>query len=204
MVYGLALLDQSIRGLVISGFAYNDKATAQKPKNMLMIFGKYDEFRQRMTGTGDFEKEWMGTDRTRKVFPVDNPRLSTTYGDFKSGTARRVFMPKITHLHTSHSSAAVAEALQQTQAALADHTAMLLAFDNELRKKVSAGEIDPSIRELNQKLKQARAHMEAVRAATQEAWDKTQQESDVVFAELQKNATEISRRLKQDLGLVEN
>jgi uncharacterized membrane protein HdeD (DUF308 family) len=97
-----------------------------------------------------------------------------------------------------------AEALQQTQAALADHTAMLLAFDNELRKKVSAGEIDPSIRELNQKLKQARAHMETVRSATQEAWDKDQQESNVVFAELQKNAAEISRRLKQDLGLVEN
>ena len=28
---------------------------------MLMIFGKYDEFRKRMTDTRDFEAEWMET-----------------------------------------------------------------------------------------------------------------------------------------------
>ena len=111
MVYTLAVNDPSAGALVISGFAYREDASTTLPKNMLMIFGKYDEFRQRMTGTRDFEKEWMGTERTRNVFPVDNPKLSTTYGDLKSGKARRVLMPRITHLHTSHSIAAVAEAL---------------------------------------------------------------------------------------------
>jgi pimeloyl-ACP methyl ester carboxylesterase len=112
MVYTMAVKDPSVNALIISGFAYRDNATATMPKNMLMIFGKYGEFRQRMTGTRDFEKEWMGTELTRKVFPVPRPEFSKTYGDFDTGTARRVYMPRITHLHTSHSSAAIGEALQ--------------------------------------------------------------------------------------------
>ncbi len=118
MVYTIAVKDPTIKALVISGFAYRKNATSTMPKNMLMIFGKYDEFRKRMTGTGDFEKEWMGTELTRRVFPVPNPDFSKTYGDFNTGTARRVFMPRITHLHTSHSRAAVSEALQWIKQAL--------------------------------------------------------------------------------------
>ena len=118
MVYGLAILDQSIRGLVISGFAYTDKATADKPKNMLMIFGKYDEFRRRMTSTDNFETEWMTTALSQKVLNEKEPKLGKTTGDFKTGTARRVFMPKITHLRTSHSKKAVAEAVEWMRQAL--------------------------------------------------------------------------------------
>ncbi|MBW2706670.1 MAG: alpha/beta hydrolase, partial [Deltaproteobacteria bacterium] len=132
MVYSLAVKDPSIAALVISGFAYKDDASTTLPKNMLMIFGKYDEFRQRMTGTRDFEKEWMGTELTRKVFAVENPELSKTYGGFNSGTARRVFMPKITHLHTSHSSAAVGEALQWIKQALNPPAEDWIAADSQI------------------------------------------------------------------------
>ena len=118
MVYTVALQDPSIKGLVITGFAYREDASSTMPKNMLMIHGKYDEFRRRMTGTRDFEKEWMNTPRTRKVFPVKNPKLGDTYGNFDDGTARRVYMPRITHLHTTHSGAAIAEALEWMKAAL--------------------------------------------------------------------------------------
>jgi len=118
MVYRMAVKDPSIEALVISGFAYREDASSAMPKNMLMIFGKHDEFRRRMTGTKDFEKEWMQTALTRKVFAAQNPELSTTYGEFKTGTARRVFMPAITHLHTSHNTAAIAEALRWTRQAL--------------------------------------------------------------------------------------
>ena len=118
MVYTVALQDPSIKGLVITGFAYREDASTTMPKNMLMIHGKYDEFRRRMTGTRDFEKEWMNTPRTRKVFPVKNPKLSETYGNFDDGTARRVYMPRITHLHTTHSSAAIAGSLEWMKAAL--------------------------------------------------------------------------------------
>jgi hypothetical protein len=32
---------------------------------MLIIIGRWDEYRKRMTGTQDIEKEWMGTSQTR-------------------------------------------------------------------------------------------------------------------------------------------
>jgi len=118
MAYKVALRDPSIKGLIITGFAYGEDASTSMPKNMLMIHGKYDEFRRRMTGTRDFEKEWMTTPRTRKVFPVVNPELNKRYGNFDDGTARRVYMPRITHLHTTHSSRAIAEALVWMQAIL--------------------------------------------------------------------------------------
>jgi hypothetical protein len=118
MVYNIALQDPTVNALVISGFGYGDEASTTMPRNMLMIFGKYDEFRRRMTGTRDFEKEWMTTAMTRNVFPVENPEFGKTYGRFENGTARCVFMPKITHLQTLHSSVAIARALDWIKAAL--------------------------------------------------------------------------------------
>ena len=67
LVYTVALQDTAVKAFVISGFAYKDDASTDRPQNMLMIFGKYDEFRKRMTATRDFENEWMQTPRTRKV-----------------------------------------------------------------------------------------------------------------------------------------
>jgi len=118
MVYTVALQDPSVKGLVITGFAYREDASPTRPKNMLMIYAKYDEFHRRMTGTRDFEIEWMTSARTRKVFPVANPEIGKTYGSFEDGTARRVYMPRITHVHTTHSSSAIAEALEWMKAVL--------------------------------------------------------------------------------------
>ena len=118
MVYNMALKNPAIKALVISGFAYRDDVSTQMPKNMLMIFGKYDEFRKRMTGTRDFAKEWMQTPQTRNAFGVQNPEFGTTYGNFETGTARRVFMPNLTHLQQSHNNASVAEALEWINHAL--------------------------------------------------------------------------------------
>jgi hypothetical protein len=131
-VYGIALHDPGVKALVISGFAYTAEATAGMPKNMLMIFGKYDEFRQRMTGTRDFETEWMRSPQSRRVFAVRNPKLAQTYGDFADGTARRVFMPPITHLHTSHSRAAIAEALRWMHSALEPSKRAWIAADRQI------------------------------------------------------------------------
>jgi hypothetical protein len=66
------------------------------------------------------------------VFPVETPELSKTYGDFSAGTARRVFMPKITHLHTSHSSAAIAEALQWIKQALGPPAEEWFPVENQI------------------------------------------------------------------------
>jgi len=118
MAYRVALNDPTVRALVITGFAYTSEASQTIPRNMLMIMGKWDEFRKRMTGTRDLEKEWMSTEQTRRVFPAVNPKLGETYGDFSKGTARRVFIPRITHVQESHNSASIAETVDWMKNAL--------------------------------------------------------------------------------------
>ncbi len=112
MAYQVALNDPTINALVITGFAYGLDASETEPRNMLMIIGKWDEFRDRMTGTRDIEAEWMSTERTKQVFPVDNPEFEVTYGDPENGTARRVFIPPVTHVQESHNHAAIAETVE--------------------------------------------------------------------------------------------
>ncbi len=111
MAYTVALKDPTVKATSLSGFAYTVEASQTNPKNVLMIFGKWDEYRTRMTGTRDFEKEWMSTAQTRRAIPGENLQLNTTYGDFGQGTARRVYMPYAVHLQESHSEAAIAESL---------------------------------------------------------------------------------------------
>lgn len=119
MAYRVALQDPSVTALVISGFAYTTEADTRRPRNMLMIFGKWDEYRGRMTGVRHFEEQWMKTPATLKAFGRRDAVMGRTYGDFSQGTARRVFMPRTIHIGESHSSAAIAEALRWMRAALA-------------------------------------------------------------------------------------
>jgi len=118
MAYKVALRDPDVRGLVITGFAYTTDADHKNPANMLMVIGKYDEYRQRMTGVSDIEKEWMSSEQTRKAISAANPEIGTTYGDFSAGTARRVFIPNVTHVQESHNRAAIAEAVLWMRQAL--------------------------------------------------------------------------------------
>jgi dienelactone hydrolase len=118
MAYQVALGDPGVNALVISGFAYTSAASSASPKNMLMIIGKWDEFRQRMTGTRDIEKEWMSSAQTKKVIPVANPQIGVTYGDFEQGTARRVVVPRTIHFLESHDRGAVSEMLEWMRKAL--------------------------------------------------------------------------------------
>jgi dienelactone hydrolase len=118
MAYKIGLRDTSIKALVISGFGYTTEATKTSPKNMLMIIGKWDEFRDRMTGVRDIEQEWMSTPQSLAVMPVDDPEIGVTYGNFSDGTARRVFVPHVVHLQESHDRKAIAEALEWMKTAL--------------------------------------------------------------------------------------
>jgi len=118
MAYQVALGDPGVNALVISGFAYTQAASATSPRNMLMIIGKWDEYRGRMTGTKDMEKEWMSTAQTRKVIPVANPQIGVTYGNFEQGTARRVFMPRTIHFMESHDRSGISEMLEWMRKAL--------------------------------------------------------------------------------------
>jgi dienelactone hydrolase len=118
MAYAVALEDPTVKALVISGFAYREDASPDNPKNMLMIIGTYDEYRERMTGVDDIEAEWMSSPQTQAAFPVADPQLEVTYGDFAGGTARRVFVPRTIHILESHSQAPIAEALEWMRNAL--------------------------------------------------------------------------------------
>ena len=111
MAYHTALEDPRVSALVITGFAFDAGASAENPKNMLMIMGKYDEYRRRMTGVEDIEKDWMSSSAVRKAIPAAAPELNRTYGDFSKGTARRVFIPRAIHIQVSHNHGAVVEAL---------------------------------------------------------------------------------------------
>jgi len=64
---------------------------------MLMVIGKWDEFRHRMTHTRDIEKEWMKTEETHRVISHPNLQTGVTHGNFGEGTARRVVVPKTSH-----------------------------------------------------------------------------------------------------------
>jgi hypothetical protein len=92
-------------------------------------------------------------------------------------------------------------ALQEAQLALVANTAMILALDNELRKKVSTAEVDPAIKELNSKLGEARVEADRAGAATAEAWDQAQAEANKRFGDLQKSAADVIGRLQKDLGI---
>jgi len=116
--YHVALEDPAIQAVVIIGSAYDEHATIDKPKNMLMIIGELDEFRDFFTGTKNIVTEWMISKATQGAFPVTNPDFDRTYGDFSLGTARRVFMPRISHIQESHNSACIAEALEWMRKAL--------------------------------------------------------------------------------------
>lgn len=97
-----------------------------------------------------------------------------------------------------------AGALQQTQVALAAHTAVLAALDKELHKKVSTEEVDPAIRELNQKLGEARNQMQHAADLGAEAWNEVQTEARKTFDALQRSTTELAERLGRELGIDKN
>lgn len=129
MAYQVALGDSGVKGLVISGFAYTLAASATSPKNMLMTIGKWDEYRQRMTGTRDIEKEWMSSAQTKKAIPVANPQIGVTYGDFEQGTARRVVVPRTIHFMESHHRGSISEMLEWMRKAL--HPPVQLWIDSK-------------------------------------------------------------------------
>lgn len=111
MSYTAALDDPNVSVIVFSGFAYDLQADADTPKNMLMIFGKYDEYRQRMTGTRDFPAQWMVSPQTKAAIPFDNPVFDETYGSFADGSARRVHMTNTKHVGECFDKRALAEAV---------------------------------------------------------------------------------------------
>ncbi len=110
--YEVALEDPTISSVIIVGSAYDERVSTTNPKNMLMIIGELDEFRDFFTKTKDIVREWMSTVSSLNAFPVAQPQFNSRYGHFSDGTARKVFMTRISHIQESHNQACIAEAVQ--------------------------------------------------------------------------------------------
>ncbi len=132
MSYLAATENPDVNAIVFSGFAYTGTATPDTPRNMLMIFGKYDEYRQRMTGTEDFELEWMNSPQTVAAFGFSNPAFDTTYGHFEDGSARRVHMTRTTHVSESFDKGAIAEGVTWFSQALNPGVPLSIPAENQI------------------------------------------------------------------------
>jgi len=91
------------------------------------------------------------------------------------------------------------EALQQAQVALAVHTVALLALGDEVSQKVSAGEVDPAIRDLNTRLGEARNFLKEAADEGFSAWDAAQRQAVQSFDALQDIITAAAERLSRKL-----
>ncbi len=111
IAYKMSLEERGIKATVIIGYAYTEDITPRAPNNLAMIFGRFDEFRSRMTQTSSFVREWMSTARAKAAFSEDDPRFGVTYGRFDDGTARRVVAPATIHIVEPHDEQVVAEVL---------------------------------------------------------------------------------------------
>ncbi len=135
MVYAVAASDSREKALVTSGFAWLDDAGFDNPKNMLMIFGKYDEYRNRMSGTADFESEWMDTDRVAGAVSEASSgplEFNTRYGSFADGTARMVYMPGVTHIRESFDAGSIAAAMLWLKDALGPNPSYWINPDSQI------------------------------------------------------------------------
>ena len=139
--YLAAMQNPDVKAIAFSGFAYREDATTSSPPNMLMIFGKYDEYRQRMTGTRDFETEWMSSPQTRAAFGFIEPTFDTTYGNFTDGSARRVHMTHTTHVGESFNNGAIAEAVMWFSQALNPDVPLSVPTDQQIWRIKEVGSL---------------------------------------------------------------
>jgi hypothetical protein len=141
MSYAAAAANPEVQAIVFSGYGYLETATLDSPKNMLMILGKYDEYRERMTGTDDFEAEWMSSPQTLAAIGATGLAFDTTYGSFEDGTARRVHMTLTTHVGESFDKGALAEAITWYHDALDPDTALSIPADQQIWRYKEIGSL---------------------------------------------------------------
>ncbi len=134
IVYAVALKDPRESALVTSGFAWTEDAGPDNPRNMLMIFGKYDEYLKRMTGTKDFEKEWLAKPFVHKITGTENPEPEKIYGSFKDGTARMIHRPSTTHIRESFDPGSISAALTWLKKALGPDSSYWIDPDKQIWK----------------------------------------------------------------------
>ena len=141
MSYAAAVINPNVKAIIFSGYAYLNTATYDNPPNMLMVFGKHDEYRARMTGVNDFEKDWMTSPQTKAAINAVNPKFDTTYGSFKNGTARRVHMTNTTHVSECFDTDAIAEGVHWFSEALNPNVPLAIDPENQVWRIKEVGSL---------------------------------------------------------------
>lgn len=92
--------------------------TAAFPRNLALVFSRYDEFSALMWGA-DVPADIVHGDKLKTLFGTREPvRVGEVYGDPESGTARRLTMPAVTHPGDHLSTAAIGDAVAWFQTTL--------------------------------------------------------------------------------------
>ena len=96
-----AVIPDGYESIVIQGSSTGTfgapEGTAEWPRNLAVVFGKYDEFSQLMWGT-EVSSDVPNTEKLQTLFGTDEPVVpGEIYGSIEDGTARVFHQPAITH-----------------------------------------------------------------------------------------------------------
>jgi len=88
------------------------------PRNMLVVYDKYDEFSPLMWGT-PIAKDIVNTDKLKKAFgTTQTVEIGKLYGSIEQGTARKLLMPNMEHPMLHWSTEAIGDAVTWMQVTL--------------------------------------------------------------------------------------
>ena len=97
--------------------------SATKPRNLLLIFSRFDEFSELMWGS-DTAAGIKQTDKLKTLFGThESVVVGRDYGDKATGTARKLTMPAVTHPGDHLSTEAVEDAIDWFDSTLGQNTA---------------------------------------------------------------------------------
>ena len=92
--------------------------TADFPRNMALIYSKYDEFSALMWGT-PIPVDIVKTDKLKKVFGTTEPvEVGKLYGSIENGTARKLYQPPTIHPRVHLSRVGIGDAIEWFQMTL--------------------------------------------------------------------------------------
>ncbi|MFZ5668342.1 MAG: alpha/beta hydrolase family protein [Pseudomonadota bacterium] len=94
-----------------TGAPFAAEGTPAWPRNMALVFSRYDEFSKLMWGV-DRARDIGGAPRLRALFGASDPvEVGRLYGSIPAGTARRLTTPPVTHPGDHLSTRAVGDAV---------------------------------------------------------------------------------------------
>jgi len=94
------------------------EGTPAYPRNLALIFSKYDEFSGLMWGS-PVPVDIVKTEKLQKLFGTNEPiKLDELYGSIEKGTARKLYQPSMIHPRVHFSTEAIGDAIEWMQLTL--------------------------------------------------------------------------------------